>query len=75
MKCVVCKIGETEKGRTTVTLRRNSTVVIVEDVDAHICNNCGHYYLDSDTAKTVMAKLKDALQRGTKLEILPLKAA
>lgn len=75
MKCVVCKIGETEKGITTVTLRRGNTVVIVEEVDAHICNNCGHYYLDSDTAKNVMAKLKDALQRGTKLEILPLKAA
>ncbi len=70
MKCVVCKTGE-----TTITLRRDSTVVIVEEVDAHICNNCGHYYLDSNTAKIVMTKLKDALQRGTKLEILALKAA
>ena len=75
MKCIVCKTGETEMGKTTVTLRRGGTVVIVEEVDAHICDNCGHYYLDSDTAKTVMAKLKDALKRGTKLEILPLKAA
>ena len=75
MKCVVCKTGETEEGKTTVTLRRGNTVVIVEEVDAHICNNCGHYYLDSDTAKAVMAKLKDALQRGTKLEILALRAA
>lgn len=70
MKCVVCKTG-----KTTITLRRDSTVVIVEEVDAHICNNCGHYYLDSNTTKIVMTKLKDALQRGTKLEILALKAA
>ncbi len=75
MKCVVCKTGETEQGKTTVTLRQANTVVIVEEVDAQICNNCGHYYLDSATAKIVMAKLKDALQRGTKLEILALKAA
>ena len=75
MKCVVCKTGETEKGKTTVTLQRDNTVVIIEGVDAHICNNCDHYYLDTDTTKIVMAKLQDALQRGTKLEILALKAA
>jgi len=75
MKCVVCKTGETEKGKTTVTLRRGNTVVIVEDVDAQICDNCGHYYLDNNTAKIVMSKLKDAVGRGTKLEILALQAA
>lgn len=75
MRCVVCKTGETEKGKTTVTLRRAGTVVIVEEVDAHICDTCGHYYLDSETAKIVMDKLKDAVGRGTKLEILALKAA
>jgi len=75
MRCVVCKSGETEKGKTTITLRRGGTVVIVEEVNAQICDNCGHYYLDSETAKIVMSKLKDALARGTKLEILALKAA
>ena len=75
MRCVVCKTGETEKGKTTVTLRQGDTVVIIEDVDAQICDNCGHYYLDSNTSKIVMAKLQDAISRGTRLEILALRAA
>ncbi len=75
MKCVVCKTGETAKGFTTVTLRRDKTVVVIEDVEAQICDNCGHYYLDAATAKRVMATLTEAVKRGTKLEILALKAA
>lgn len=75
MKCVVCKIGDTQPGKTTVTLRREQTVVVVEDVEALICNNCGHYYLDSPTTKKVMDTLTDAITRGTKLEILAMKAA
>ena len=75
MKCVVCKTGETAQGFTTVTLRRDNTVVVMENVPAQICDNCGHYYLDSATAKRVMATLREAIERGTKLEILDLKAA
>ncbi len=75
MKCVVCKIGETAKGRTTVTLRRADTVVVIEGVDAHICSNCGHYYLDSSTAKKTMAILNEAIARGARLEILAPQAA
>jgi YgiT-type zinc finger domain-containing protein len=75
MKCVVCKIGETAAGETTVTLRRDATVLVMEGVPAQICNNCGHYYLDTTTAKKVMNALKEAVARGTKLEILALKAA
>ena len=75
MNCTVCKTGKTAPGKTTVTLRRDGTVVIIEDVDAQICDTCGHYYLDSETAKLVMSKLNEALKRGTKLEILALQAA
>ena len=75
MKCTVCKIGETKKGKATVTLRRDQTVVVVENVNAQICDNCGHFYLDANTAKKVMNTLKEAIARGTKLEILALQAA
>lgn len=75
MKCVVCKTGDLQKGKTVVTLQRDSTVVVIEEVDALICDNCGHYYLDSATAKRTMHTLDAAVERGTKLEVLALKAA
>lgn len=75
MRCVVCKTGETHPGKTTVTLRRGQTVVVVEDVDALICDHCGHYYLDAATTQKVLETLNQAVARGTKLEILVMKAA
>lgn len=69
MTCVVCKIGDLQKGKTTVTLRRNLTVMVIEEVDAHICDQCGHYYLDSETAQMTMDKLNGAVLRGSRLEI------
>jgi YgiT-type zinc finger domain-containing protein len=75
MKCAICKTGETHPGKTTVTLNREQTVVVIEAVDALVCDNCGHYYLDSATTQKVMATLDDAIARGTKLEILAMRAA
>ena len=75
MKCAICKIGETQPGKTTVTVNREQTVVVIEAVDALVCDNCGHYYLDSATTKKVMTTLDEAIARGTKLEILAMKAA
>lgn len=75
MKCVICKTGEAKLGKTTVTLRRGQTVVVVEDVDALVCDHCGHYYLDAATTKKVLETLEQAIARGTKLEILAMKAA
>ena len=50
MQCVICKHGETAPGQVTVTLQRGHTVVIMRDVPAEVCRNCGEYYLDEVVA-------------------------
>ncbi len=60
MKCTICKTGETRPGTTTVTLQRDSSVVVIRDVPAEICENCGEYYLNKPTASRVYA---DAIAR------------
>lgn len=75
MKCNVCKSGDLLKGKTAVTLWRDTTVVVIEDVEALVCDNCGHYYLDSATSDRVLKTLDEAVGRGTKLEVLALKSA
>ncbi len=75
MTCHICKNGQTQPGKATLTLRREGTVIMLENVAALICNNCGHYYLDSETAKKVMKNLDDAVVRGTKFEIAAMQAA
>ena len=46
MKCPVCKQGETEPGKATVTLERDSLTLVVKGVPARVCRNCGEEYID-----------------------------
>jgi len=70
MTCVICKNGEMAPGFATVTLQRPGTVVIIKEVPADICQNCGEYYLDEIAAQKVSELLEDAVKRNVEVEIL-----
>lgn len=69
MKCVICKTGHTHAGKTTVTLQQGRTVVVIRDVPAEICEDCGEYYLDDTTAQRVYADAEKSFQRHVEVEI------
>ncbi len=54
MECVICKTGATHHGHVTVTLERNGSIIAIKEVPAMVCNNCGEYYLDTETTKEEM---------------------
>ncbi len=70
MKCVLCRSGETRPGTVTVTLERGKTVVVVRDVPAEVCGNCGEYYLDSAVGQRVYERAEAAVERNAEVEIL-----
>ena len=70
MKCVICKNGETEPGEVTVTLQRGESIVILKQVPAEVCDNCGEYYLSDVVTGKVMARADIAVQNGAEVEIL-----
>ena len=70
MKCVICKNGETETGTTTVTLERDDTVVVIKEVPAEICRNCGEYYLSAEVTQRVMERGEDAVESGEEVKVL-----
>lgn len=69
MKCVICKTGQTYPGRTTVTLQRGETVVIIRDVPAEICEDCGEFYLDAEVTRRIYADAEASLKRRVEVEI------
>ncbi|MBI5436224.1 MAG: type II toxin-antitoxin system MqsA family antitoxin [Nitrosomonadales bacterium] len=69
MKCVICKTGQTHPGITTVTLQRDKTVVVIRDVPAEICDDCGEYYLSEPIARRVYADADGTVQRQVEVEI------
>lgn len=70
MKCVICKTGETEPGVATVTLTRRTTAVIIKNVPAEICSNCGEYYLSEEVSRKVHAQAEEAVRRRAEIEVV-----
>ena len=75
MECALCKVGATEKGKVTITLERDGAIVLIKDVPAEVCTNCGHYYLSEEITRLVMEKGNTAIESGADLEVFKLQVA
>ena len=72
--CPTCKNGSLKPGTTTVTMERGEALIIFKEVPADVCNNCGAYFLSSETSQQLYTKASDAIKKGTQVEILKLTA-
>lgn len=75
MECTLCKSGNTEKGNVTVTLEKGETIVLIKNVPAEVCTNCGHYYLSKEMTQLALEKGKEVYEKGTELEVVKLQVA
>lgn len=57
-------------GTTTVVLQRGETTVVIKNVPADICGNCGEYYLAEDITRRVLALAEAAVAQGAEIEVL-----
>ena len=69
MKCVVCKGGETSPGKTSVTFENEGCILVVRNVPAEVCNNCGEDYVDEKTAEYLMKLAEEAKRSGVQIEV------
>lgn len=70
MKCVICKEGEIHTGYATVTLQRGGTTVVIKEVPADVCDNCGEYFLSEEMSARVLAVADEAVNKGAEVEVL-----
>lgn len=70
MRCVICKTGETAEGTVTVALQRDEATILIKDVPAQICDNCGEYYLSEEVSDHVLRQAEQALSNNVELEVL-----
>jgi YgiT-type zinc finger domain-containing protein len=75
MKCVVCKMGETRPGFTTVTLEREGAALVVRKVPAQICDNCGEAYVSAEVTRSLLQSAREALRAGVEVDIREFVAA
>jgi YgiT-type zinc finger domain-containing protein len=68
--CPICRHGELAPGVVTVTLSRSESAIVIKDVPADVCDNCGEYYLTEDITRRVYTMADDAVRAGAEVEIL-----
>lgn len=72
--CPTCKNGTLKPGTTTVTLERAGALIIFKEVPADVCDNCGAYFLSSETSNKLYVRATDAINKGAQVEIMKLTA-
>ncbi len=70
MKCVICKTGNTNKGKTTCTIEKDGSLLVFRDVEAEICDNCGEAYYSLEITNKIQSLATDAIKKGTEIEIV-----
>lgn len=69
MKCVICRQGQTGDGVTTVTFVRDSTTLVIKNVPARVCGNCGEAYVDEAITTRLLKTAEDASRAGVQVEV------
>jgi len=75
MTCVICKRGETQPGRVTVTLERGGLTLVVKSVPAQVCANCGEEYVDEAATSRLVGMAGDAARAGVQVDVREYRAA
>jgi len=69
MKCPVCK-GAIGKGNTNFPVEMERGMVVVRDVPADICKQCGEVFIPDDVAEVLERIVNRAKQNKVELEFV-----
>jgi YgiT-type zinc finger domain-containing protein len=69
MKCIICKQAETQPGTTTVTLERDGLALVVKQVPAQVCPNCGESYVSEQVAARLLETAEGMVRVGTQVDV------
>lgn len=68
--CVICATeGAIEPGRTTSTMTRGRATVVVREVPALICGNCGEAYVEGDVADRLLEIAEPFFRSGADVAV------
>ena len=75
MKCVICKVGETQPGTTTVTMERGGVTLVFKKTPARVCTNCGEAYVEEEISRQLLQAADAAVQEGVQVDIREFNAS
>ena len=73
MECLYCK-SELVRKKVSYTATRKGYHLIIDDVPAWVCEQCGEAFFDDETVDTIQDMLRE-VERGIKRLSVPLPVA
>jgi YgiT-type zinc finger domain-containing protein len=65
----ILSVGETRPGTATVTVKHNSTVLVIKGVPADICANCGEEYVGEATTAHLLRTAEEVSRAGVEVDV------
>jgi YgiT-type zinc finger domain-containing protein len=72
MKCMLCN-GSLKKDNVKLDFWVDNELIIVEDIPADVCDQCGEKYVSAEVSKEIDNMLKNSSNAKKKIEVSVLK--
>lgn len=69
MKCVICQLGDTRPGQITLTFERGSLTLVIKEVPAAVCENCGEAYIDEEVSTQLLNAAEESARAGVEVDV------
>ncbi len=73
-KSTICPIcgGKIKKGKTVFTVDLKENLLVIRNVPARICSQCGEEWINPETSKKIEQMVNEAKTRKTQFEVINL---
>ena len=68
--CVVCNQAEIISATTSVYLERDELSLVIKNVPAQVCPNCGEAYADEIVTTVVLREAEKMAMAGAKMDVI-----
>lgn len=64
MICIICRQAELVDGFTSIPFERDEFRLLIRNIPAQVCPNCGEAIVDEDVAVHLLEKAKAIFEQG-----------
>ena len=70
MNCPICKHGNMAAGRTSLIMEKEGATLVIKQVPAEVCDNCGEAFVDEEVGRKVHKIAESELKKGIEIEVI-----
>lgn len=68
-RCGICGHRGMKAGKTTIALERGDFLLVMRNVPAQVCENCGEAFVVEQTTARLLAEAEELARSGVQLEV------